>query len=92
MYKLNISKHLDVGGYLNLDETRKANIIEYIYNDYVDKDTKIKVIVHEIFEDLIEKGFNSRNNIKLLFDADIDILPEIEKMFDMWDIDVETIK
>lgn len=91
MYKLNISKYLDVGGYLNIDEERKANIMEHLYNDYVDEDTKIKVVVHEIFEDLIEKKFNSRDDIILLFDSDIEVLPEIEKFFDLWEIEIEVI-
>lgn len=92
MYKLNISRHPDVAGCMNIEENRKVNIDEYIYKDYADVPTRIRVIVYEIFTDIIEKGLNSRNNITLLFDLDLDILNEIEKEFDMWDIDVETIE
>lgn len=91
MYLINVSRHPDVGGAMNIEETRKTNINEYLYKDYADIDTRVKVIVYEIFTDIIEKGLNSRNTIKLLFDSDIDILSEIEKIFDTWEIEVEGI-
>lgn len=92
MYKINVSKHPDVAGCMNIEKTRKINIDEYLYKDYADVDTRIKVIIYEIFIDIIEKGLNSRNKIKLIFDANIDILNKIEHEFDMWDIEVETIE
>jgi hypothetical protein len=90
-YLINVSRHPDVGGAMNIEENRKTNIDEYLYRDYADVDTRVKVIVYEIFIDIIEKGLNSRNNIKLLFDSDLDILNEIEHEFDQWEIEVEGI-
>lgn len=90
-YMINVSRHSHVGGYLNIEEGRKSNIDEYLYKDYADVSTRVKVIIYEIFIDIIEKGLNSRNNITLLFDSNLDILPEIEKEFDMWDIEILTI-
>ena len=91
MYSINVSRHPDVAGCMNIEENRKANINEYLYKDYADIDTRVRVVIHEIFEDMIEKGLNSRNNIILIFDSNIDILIELEKNFSMWDIEVKTI-
>ncbi len=91
MYMINVSRHPDIAGCMNIEESRKANINEYLYQDYADIDTRIKVIIYEIFTDIIEKGLNSRNIIKLIFDSDLDILPQIEREFDTWDIEIETI-
>jgi len=94
MYRLNITKYLDIGGYLNLDEERKQNIMEHLYSEYVDVETKVKVAIYEIFQDVIEKGLNSRNNIVLIFNSDIEseVLKKIEESFDMWDIEVEVME
>jgi len=94
MYRLNITKYLDIGGYLNLDEERKQNIMEHLYSEYVDVETKVKVAIYEIFQDVIEKGLNSRNNIILIFNSDIEseVLKKIEESFDMWDIEVEVME
>ena len=90
-YLINVSRHPDVGGAMYIEQSRKMNINEYLYKDYADIDTRVKVIVYEIFTDIIEKGLNSRNLIKLLFDSDLDILNAIEHEFDQWDIEVEGI-
>lgn len=93
MYRLNVSKHLDVSNYLNLNESRKKDILEYLYPlTYIEKEVRLKVIVCEIFYDIIDKGLNPAKNIKLLFNDDIDILNEIENEFNTWDIEIEIIK
>ena len=94
MYTLNVTKYPDIGGALNIETERKQNILEHLYNDCVDAETKVKVVIYEVFQDVIEKGLNSRNNIVLIFNSDIEplILKEIEKQFDMWDIIVEVIE
>ena len=91
-YTINVSRHPNVGGAMNIEESRKANIDEYIYKDYADIETRIRVVIHEIFMDIIEKGISSRDNIILIFDSNLDILPNIENEFDMWDISIKTIE
>ena len=89
MINLNVTKFDDIGNALNMDEDRKKTVLEYIDSPYIDINVKLRVIIHEIFEDIIEKGMSPRD-IQLLME-DNDIISQIEKEFDNWDINIVTM-
>lgn len=84
MILINISKHDAIGGALNMDESRKKDVLETLNDVYLDSDTKIKIILHSIMEDLIEKGF-SNMNVQVIMHNNY-LFQRIENELDKWDI------
>lgn len=88
MILLNVTRHEDIGGALNIEENRKRTVMEAIDTTYLDPETQIQVILHEIFEDILEKGLSSKD-ITILMEEN-PCLYRIEREFANWDIDVIT--
>lgn len=86
MITLNLTPHDDVGGTFNINENRKKTIFEAIDNLYLDTTTSVNIIIHETFDEIIERGLSS-SEVNILMD-DNDLFDIISQVLYKWDIDV----
>ena len=84
MLTLNITPHDDVGGAVNINEDRKRTIMEAIDSIYLDDIIKIKIILAEIFYEIIDRG---QYKVNILM-HDNDLFESISNILYNWDIDL----
>lgn len=86
MITLNCTNLEDVGGAFNIEENRKRTILEALNSNFFEDEVKVKIILHELLDEIIERGlFSTKYNILM---QDNKLFNEIEKALDTWDINL----